>query len=155
MLNRCYSDKLQDRYPTYKGCSVSNDWLKFSNFKSWMMTQDWEGKHLDKDLLFEGNKVYGPETCVFVTQTVNKFTTDGGAARGEWLLGVIRDKRRDKFQSKCRNPFTKKQEFLGSFDSEQEAHEAWRKRKLELAHDLAAIQADPRVAEALINRYSK
>lgn len=36
----------------------------------------------------------------------------------------------------------------------QEAHEAWLKRKLELAHLLAAEQEDPRVAEALINRYS-
>lgn len=36
----------------------------------------------------------------------------------------------------------------------QEAHEAWLKRKLELAPLLAAEQEDPRVAEALINRYS-
>lgn len=39
--------------------------------------------------------------------------------------------------------------------SEQEAHEAWLKRKLELAHELAAIQEDPRVAKALTDRYSK
>lgn len=154
MLARCYSPKYQEKQPTYKGCSVSDDWLTFSNFKSWMETQDWEGKQLDKDLLFEGSKIYSAETCVFVTQTVNKFTTDRGATRGEWMIGVCWHKRVNKFMSKCSNPFTKKKEHLGCFTCELEAHQAWLKRKLELAHELAAIQTDERVAKALINRYT-
>lgn len=154
MLERCYSAKLQESRPTYKGCSVSEEWLRFSAFKAWMETQDWEGKQLDKDLLFERNKVYSPETCVFVTQTVNKFTTDSGAARGEWKIGVSWQKAAGKFVSTCSNPFTKKSEYLGLFTCEQEAHNAWRKRKLELAHELAAIQTDERVAKALIERYT-
>lgn len=56
MLKRCYSAKYQERCPTYKGCTVSEDWLVFTNFRDWMMAQDWEGKQLDKDLLFEGIK---------------------------------------------------------------------------------------------------
>ena len=155
MLERCYSVKFQERNPTYKGCSVTEEWHTFSNFKAWMKTQNWEGLQLDKDLLFQGNKVYGPEACVFVTQTVNLFTTDRGSKRGEWLLGVDRHKPAEKFQSRCSNPFTKKQENLGLFTCEQEAHNAWLKRKLELAHELAAIQTDERVATALVNRYSK
>lgn len=155
MLERCYSAKFQERWPTYKGCSVSEDWLTFSVFKRWMAKQDWEGKQLDKDLLFEGNKVYGPDTCVFVSPMVNNFTTDSGAARGKWLIGVNWHKGENKFQSRCSNPFTKKRDNLGYFESEQQAHEAWRKRKLELAYELAAIQTDPRVAKSLIERYSK
>lgn len=154
MLMRCYSVKWQERRPTYKGCIVSNDWLTFTDFKSWMEKQKWEGMHLDKDLLFEGNKVYSANTCMFVTPVVNTFASDCGASRGEWLIGVCWSKERGKFQSYCSNPFTKKKEHLGYFDTEQEAHEAWRKRKLELAHELAAIQEDPRVAKALIDRYS-
>ena len=153
MLARCYSENLQDRYPTYKGCSVSEEWLRFSNFRRWMEKQDWEGKQLDKDLLLEGNKVYSAEACVFVTQTVNSFTIGCGSARGEWLIGVYWNKEKNKFKSGCRNPFTKKQEHLGYFTCEQEAHEAWIKRKLELAYELAAIQTDERVAKALISRY--
>lgn len=155
MLQRCYDAKCQERNPTYKGCTVSEEWLTFSNFKNWMMEQDFEGKHLDKDLLFEGNKVYSAETCVFVTPMVNTFTVDCGAARGEWLVGVHWSKAAGKFQSSCSNPFTKKQEYLGLFTTEQQAHNAWAKRKLELAHELAAIQTDPRVAKALIDRYSE
>lgn len=155
MLERCYSAKTQERQPAYRGCTVSEDWLTFSNFKAWMEKQDWQSKHLDKDLLFEGNKVYGAETCVFVTPTVNTFTVDCRAARGEWLIGVDWHKPLEKFRARCRNPFTKKLEHLGLFTCEQQAHETWMKRKLELAHELAAIQADPRVAKALIDRYSK
>ena len=88
MLGRCYSTKYQDTRPTYKGCSVSEEWLTFSNFRAWMEKQDWEGMQLDKDLLFEGNKVYSAETCVFITREVNSFTTDCGASRGEWRVGV-------------------------------------------------------------------
>lgn len=154
MLSRCYSSKYQDRKPTYKGCSVSEDWLTFSHFKSWMETQDWEGKQLDKDLLFEGNKIYSVETCVFVTPMINSFTIDSGAARGEWLIGVCWHKGANKFISSCSNPFTKKREHLGYFTCELEAHQAWLKRKLEQAHELADIQTDERVAKALIERYT-
>ena len=154
MLERCYSDKYQERFPTYKGCSVTEEWLRFNNFRAWMAAQEFEGMQLDKDILFEENKVYSPETCVFVTRVVNMFTIDRGASRGEWLIGVSWNKPSGKFMSSCRNPFTKKSETLGRFDSEQEAHGVWLKRKLELDHLLAAEQTDKRVAKALIDRYT-
>ena len=154
MLKRCYSIKYKDKNPTYKGCSVAEEWKTFSNFKAWMEKQNFKGNQLDKDLLFEGNKVYSPETCVFVTRMVNTFTIDRVNDRGEWLIGVNWNKGTNKFRSQCSNPFTKKREFLGYFTCEQEAHEAWLTRKLELAYELSAIQEDSRVAEALIDRYS-
>ena len=40
MLMRCYSTKFQERRPTYKGCSVSEEWKTFSNFRAWMEKQD-------------------------------------------------------------------------------------------------------------------
>lgn len=154
MLRRCYSAKLQEKYTTYKGCNVSEEWLTFSNFRAWMEGQDFDDKQLDKDILIEGNKVYSEDTCVFVSSRVNLFTTDRGNDRGEWLIGVYWNKRVGKFQSNCSNPFTKKRENLGLFGCEIEAHQAWLKRKLELAHLLAAEQTDSRVAKALIERYT-
>ena len=154
MLKRCYFVKFQERKPTYKGCSVSEEWKRFSNFRKWMEKQDWGGKELDKDLLVRGNKVYSEETCVFVSSTVNNFTTDRSNDRGEWLIGVYWVKVSGKFKSSCRNPLTNKLEYLGYFTFELEAHQAWLTRKLELAKELAAIQTDSRVADALINRYA-
>ena len=155
MLRRCYYAKYKEYYPTYRGCSVSEEWLTFSNFKIWMEEQNFKGMHLDKDILFEGNKVYSAETCVFVAPLVNTFINDQNPSRGEWLTGVSWSKKSEKFIAQCRNPFSEEQEYLGLFTSELEAHETWLKRKLELAKELAAIQSDPRVAKALIERYSK
>lgn len=153
MIGRCYSDNYRDKYPTYNGCSVSEEWLTFSNFKRWMEKQDWEGKQLDKDLLIVGNRVYCEDACVFVKGSLNKFLTDSRASRGEWPIGVHWDKSSGKFKAQCGNPITNKREHLGLFTCHQEAHYAWLKRKLELAHLLAEEQTDERVSNALIERY--
>lgn len=154
MLERCYSEKYQARQPTYIGCSVCDEWLTFSNFKSWMEQQDWEGKELDKDLLVEGNKVYSPESCAFVDNMTNNFITDNRATRGEWPIGICLHRYAGKFRAYCKNPFTKKQEFLGIFTCPNQAHLAWRNRKHELACQLADLQTDERAAKALRERYS-
>ena len=154
MLERCYSEKCQKRRPTYKGCSVCPEWIYFMNFRKWMITQDWQGKALDKDLLVKGNKVYSPSTCVFVDSTTNNFTTDSGGSRGNYPLGVSFYKPSGKFKVQCRNPFTKEGEYLGLFTCQNEAHLVWKARKHELACQLADLQTDPRVVDALIRRYS-
>ena len=123
-------------------------------FRAWMETQDWEGKQLDKDILFQGNKEYSPSTCVFVDGIVNNFLLDSAAIRGDWPIGVCWNERDQKFQSNCCNPFTKKREHLGLFHCPNQAHLAWKKRKHELACQLADVQTDERVAEALRARYN-
>ena len=153
MLARCYSEKSKVRNPTYQGCYVIEEWLTFSNFKSWMEQQDWEGKQLDKDLLSPGNKEYGPKTCVFVDAKVNTFTTERAARRGEYPIGVSFSKQDGKFNAMCRSVTTGKQEYLGMFKTAEEAHSAWLIFKLEQAYILAAEQNDEMVAKALIDRY--
>lgn len=152
MLKRCYSEKYQEKYPTYKGCSVCQEWLIFSNFKAWMEKQDYEGKQLDKDILFPGNKVYNPETCVFVDQRVNSFLIETSAARGEYPIGVSWHKSCNKFKASCGDG-SGKSKHLGHFSTELEAHKAWLDFKLKLAYQLAAEQTDLRIAKALIERY--
>ena len=153
MLVRGYSEKLKLKYHTYKDCTVCEDWLRFSNFKSWMEAQDWEGKQLDKDILFIGNKLYSPTTCAFVSAHVNKFVLDSGSVRGDFKIGVNRRADNGKFMSRCCNPFTGDRELLGHFTDEQAAYEAWLDKKLQHAKALAALQTDERVAKALIARY--
>lgn len=153
MLKRCYCVKYHVKKPTYIDCSVCSEWLNFSNFKAWMEKQDWQGKQLDKDLIFRNNKVYSPDTCVFVDATANAFTTDCKASRGAWPIGVYFDAQSNRFMASCSNPFKKKLERLGSFSCPTEAHQAWKKRKHELACQLAELQTDSRVAAALRTRY--
>lgn len=154
MLSRCYSVSYQKGRPTYIGCSVSEEWKRFTNFRNWMKEQDWKNKDLDKDILLAGNKVYSEQSCVFVSSVVNSFVIEREANRGEWPIGVSWHRATGKFISSCNNPFSKEREHLGLFDCEHEAHKKWLTRKLELAELLAETQTDERVAKALIDRYT-
>ena len=153
MLNRCYSKKFLEKNPTYSECSVSENWLRFSNFKSWMETQDWENKYLDKDLLVEGNKVYCEATCIFVTRRINNFIQERGAGRGPHPIGVSLNKASQKYESYCEKA-TGGRKFLGLFDCPNKAHDAWLAFKLEQAIILVNQQEDQRLTKALIERYT-
>lgn len=154
MLMRCYSKKRQELHPAYIGCSVCDEWLTFSKFKLWMEQQDWQGKELDKDLLIHGNKIYSPETCIFVDKVVNLFIKDNESNRGEFPIGTCFNKKRRKFYAQCSDPFTKKRGGLGFFDSPESAHQAWKRRKHELACQLANLQTNDMVANLLRNKYA-
>ena len=155
MLERCYNRAYQAKYPTYVGCSVAHEWLNFSAFRAWMVNQDHDGKHLDKDILLPGNKVYGPDTCVFVSAKLNTFMGDCGTSRGEWPIGVHFNGNKGKFVARCSNPFNENSDFLGYFTCPNTAHEAWREHKHELACKYADQQTDLRIASALRSRYNK
>lgn len=156
MIERGYSAYTKDRQPYYKDKYVCNEWHTFSNFKAWMETQDWEGNQLDKDLIVPGNKVYSPETCMFVSSQVNNFFLSRGSERGEWPLGVHYDKRKGKFKAFISELGTGRNKNLGSFNTPDEAHNAWLDRKKQLAVELAALQTDDRISKALLGvDYSK
>ena len=153
MLLRCYKEEHLERNPTYIGCSVSDEWIYFSNFRAWMIEQDWEGKQLDKDILIPGNKLYSRDTCVFVSRKLNTFLNDHGMASGPYPTGVSWHKATSMFSSQCSNPATGKSEHLGLFETPEEAHLVWKAKKHEHALTYADQQTDPRVAEALRTRY--
>lgn len=136
MLKRCYSDNFHKKSPSYKYCEVFEDWLTFSNFRGWMEKQDWEGKELDKDILLRGNKIYSPDTCIFVHKKVNYFILEGGSDK-ELPLGVSWHTKDKRFRVRVRNPITGKVEHLGNFLNSGTAHVAWCNRKIELVEVLS------------------
>lgn len=76
MIQRCYDKKVHKKYkPEYKDKSVCEEWLNYANFKIWFDEHYVPTKNnqvdLDKDLLVQGNKVYSPETCVFLIHYQN------------------------------------------------------------------------------------
>ena len=157
MLNRCYNASFLEKNLTYNGCSVHSDWHSFMNFKKWMLTQDWQGNHLDKDLLVPGNKEYSADTCVFLPRHINLFMCDAGAIRGECSLGVMKTARHANsskpYTARITNTRAGITEWLGRYATDAEAHSAWKKRKHELAVELSKTVTDPRIINALITRY--
>lgn len=150
MLKRCYSEKYLEKYPTYMGCYVCNDWKYFSRFKSWMEAQEWEGKELDKDLLIKGNKVYSPDTCLFVDKQVNYILLTKQNSRGALPLGVRLGKGTGKYCAECN--LLGKYRNLGTFLSIEDAHRAWKLAKIESIMAVIETQTDNRVINALLSR---
>ena len=135
MLERCYSDKYQKKYPTYEGCEVSDNFKSFEYFYEWCNNQigfsddgDENPFQLDKVLLTKGNKVYSEYTCVFIPHEINLLLTKRTTSRGEYLIGVSWHKTRNAFVARV-SKNKGKQEHLGYFKTEIEAFNAYKDAK--------------------------
>lgn len=80
MLERCYHEKSSWQYPAYYGiCTVCDEWKCFQTFAEWYKEREYDidGRlHLDKDILFDGNKEYSPDKCLLVPQKINMLFMD-------------------------------------------------------------------------------
>lgn len=162
MLNRCYSAKCQITCPTYIGCAVCEEWKYFSNFKKWYDSNYKEGFHLDKDILIEGNKIYSPETCVFVPQYLNSLLNDNSRARGELPLGITAQKPNTKirkvnttYKAKCNNGYGN--ELTKTFKTIEEAVAWYSATKTRVVSEqvqraLSEGAIDQRIADVLLKR---
>lgn len=159
MLKRCYSKNYLSRHPSYIGCRVCEEWMSLSTFSEWFAENYKDGYAMDKDIIDPSNKMYCPEKCVFVPTWLNAFVVDRSAGRGDFPIGVSRlratKKKEELFLSSCR--FDGATVYLGRFSTPEEAHEAWRKKKVEIIEskktELDSI--DIRLYPALMERYKK
>ena len=131
MLQRCYSDSSKKKRPTYEGCEVSDNFKSYEYFYEWCQNQIGFGIQsfeLDKDLLVKGNKVYSEDTSIFIPAEINLLLTKRTASRGKYLIGVCWHKRGKAFVARV-NKGKGKRENLGSFNTELEAFNAYKKAK--------------------------
>lgn len=145
MLRRAYDKNFHSRKPSYSNVEVCDEWLRFMNFRAWMTEQNWEGKHLDKDVIGTG-LLYSPENCVFITQRVNKFVI--GESKS---CGVYTNK--SSFVAKGKN-FNGKSIHLGSFQSWDAARLSYIKHKIsqiEYFHTIGEITDN--IRDSLMTRY--
>ena len=142
MINRCYNAKFHERQPQYKGCTVCEEWLNYSNFKVWYDQHKISGMSLDldKDILFKGNKVYSPETCVFVPHTINVLFLNSKKNRGDLPLGVHFDKSKGKYRAEM--SFMGEPIKLGWFDTAESAFARYKEYKEDFIKDLAEQYMD-------------
>lgn len=132
MLQRCYDEKYHEIRPTYIGCEACDEWHNFQNFAKWYEENyyeiEGERMNLDKDILVKHNKIYSPETCVFVLQAINKLFVKNDNARGESVIGTTLKNGKYKVQCHIIDPKTgkSKQEYLGYYGTQEKAFEVYK-----------------------------
>ncbi len=131
MIRRCYSDVEKKRH-TYLDSEVCDEWLYFSNFKKWYDNEilklgDTSGVKLviDKDLKVMGNRIYSPDNCLVLTDSVNSCISL--KSQGDYLLGVSWKEKNKQYQ--CQIMEDGKKKYLGLFTDERQAHFKWCEEK--------------------------
>lgn len=132
MLKRCYDKKFQNNNSTYIGCKVCDEWLCFQNFADWYDENYYEIEgemmELDKDILVKGNKIYSPNTCIFVPHRINSLFIKRNSKRGEYPIGVT--PHRNKFSAECEIK-------LGVYNTPEEAFKVYKKFKENYIKEIA------------------
>ncbi len=139
MMKRCYSAQYHKKYPTYKGCQVCDEWLSFMNFHKWAkdkIGKDPSGKRLqlDKDFKIKDNTLYSPETCIFISNTLNNFVSKDERQSSGGYKGV--GEKDGKYLVWCKDPLKRYGSYVGSYKTPKDASDQFVKRKLEYLEDL-------------------
>ena len=150
MMERCYSEKYQSSRPSYRGCSVHQDWHKFSNFMNWLDTQpqaDWQTKQMDKDLLVKGNKEYGPNTCCFLSNHENNIFKLSISPLGSVSYASGNRKKPWRARVECKG----KHIDLGYYTSEEEASVVSANAGIQRAVNLALLNPHRFIQNAMFS----
>ena len=143
MIQRCYSPLELEKRPTYRDCTICEEWLNFQNFAKWYennyYTVNDEIMNLDKDILHKGNKIYSPNNCIFTPKDINTLIVKNDAVRGKYAIGTHYDKDRNKFKAQCTIHINGKRynKNLGRYNTEIEAFNAYKKFKEQHIKEIA------------------
>ena len=142
MLERCYCDEYLKKHPTYVGCEVCDEWKSYETFEKWYNENYYEIEEyridLDKDIVKKGNKIYSPQTCVFVPQNINVLFNKNKKFRNKLPLGVSRQGNR--FKSQC--SIYGKKVHLGLYGTVEEAFYSYKTYKENIIKEIAEEYKD-------------
>ena len=129
MHQRCYDSKFHAKEPSYENCTVCKEWNNYQNYAKWSDENYYEVGNeqmdLDKDILKKGNKVYSPDTCIYVPHSINVLFVKSNKIRGELPIGVC--KVGNKFQAYLHKHNRKIH--LGTYTTPEEAFLVYKEHK--------------------------
>jgi hypothetical protein len=151
MLERCYNEA-HPAHKHYADVEVCGDWHNFQSFAAWCLTQKgFEDKHfeIDKDFMYDGNRLYSPDTCCFIPGVINSFFLNGrtNGKKGEGLGVGVTETPSGTFRV-CLNRVK-----LGTFPSQRQAELAftnYKKYSLWLLASEFKDRLDKKVYERLL-----
>lgn len=130
MKRRC-SETHKPRNYSYEECTVCDEWLDYDTYYEWAEQNYYEipGEKvcLDKDILVKGNKVYSPNTCIFVPQRINQLFESSKRSRGKYPVGITPATTSNKYM--CRMRRDGKTIYLGSYETIEEAFTTYKAAK--------------------------
>jgi hypothetical protein len=132
IINSCYNTNNLLKDPSYLNVTVSEEWRYFSNFQDWFIENYKEGASIEKDLLSPlDDKKYSPETCVFVSGTLNsELSLHRDSYRRTGYIGVdLTDS--GAFSVRLKNEDGKKIT-VGTYDNIEIAHKVWQYAKADV-----------------------
>lgn len=133
LLSRCHSpvSLRMSRNKSYIHTTVCKDWLLLENFYGWFNKHYEKGKHLDKDLKSkEGLPTYSPETCLFVSPTLNSIlVVDKYSEHRHEYLGV-KVNENGTFYSHYKE-YASGLKIEKAFYTAEDAHRFWQEAKLQ------------------------
>ncbi len=133
MHERCYSPRQPHNAINYEGCTVSEEWWCFQRYAEWYYANNaCKGimHHVDKDILFKGNKLYSPNTCTIVPAEINILLTNRKNARGKYPIGVYYKKQNKKYCVQCSDGSKSGvQTYLGLYPTIEEAFQVYKEFK--------------------------
>lgn len=120
MMQRCYDEETHKLKPYYAPCTAEIEWLNFSNYREWHRENEMGDRKvdLDKDVLIQGNTVYGSETCTLIPHFTNTVFEERGADTNI----VLND---DTGKYDVTMSILGKREDVGTFDTEEEARQGF------------------------------
>lgn len=143
-LKNCYGKS--KRGHIYADVEFCKEWLNFQNFAKWFYEQVelyGEGGFVDKDLLFLGNKVYSPYTCVYIPPAVNSlFTGTSGKISGVHWCNTMNKWVAQIQCGELTAQGKKKQSYLGRYDNKEEADQVYYAAKLAHVKSVAVQYQD-------------
>ena len=138
MLERCYDPKLQEKEPTYKGCTVEDYLLNFQNFAHWYENNYYQIEDevmcLDKDILCKCNKIYSLETCCFVPEKINTLFVKCDNSRGNNPIGTYQLPS-GNYRVYCNNGYGE-DIYLGTYFNKEEAFRVYKQYKEKIIKDV-------------------
>lgn len=121
MLNRCYGKSKR----CYDSSTVCREWMHFPVFADWWDSWPVVIKYpsVDKDLL-TGEKVYCPDNCCLIPQTLNSALTRLQGSKG-WHINS-----RGKLIVQCRVAGEKRSEYADSIEAAELTYRKWKRESL-------------------------
>lgn len=132
MINRAYSERVHEQKPYYSDCTVDIEWHNFKNFRLWYIENAMGDKKLDldKDILVQGNKMYGADTCTLVPHFINTVFEKNGCK-----TNIKFNEYTGKYEARI--SILGKTIDIGVFNTEEEARQAFIAYKQNYIKDIA------------------